>query len=119
MMGLNQELHTFRLVYLTSNTTILGELVAVNQFGILLKDPVTVNCNDDKVFFNLFFNGTSEDRTFPFTMNNVISFGKPSDTILQHYNDFIAKVVPEIKELNNQLANTEVVIKYNTHNTLH
>tara|TARA_R110002020_G_scaffold26411_1_gene85340 strand:- start:1132 stop:1494 length:363 start_codon:yes stop_codon:yes gene_type:complete len=120
MIDIDQETESYRLIYLSNSNTLLGQILSINQFGVLLKDPVTVICKDNKMFFNLLFHGMTDARAFPISTMHIIAFTNPSKTIIEHYNDFINKIVPETRKLNNKLsANSEVSINLNTVNTLH
>ena len=123
MIDIDEETEPYRLVYLSNNNTLLGQILSINQFGVLLKDPVTVICRDNKIFFNLLFHGMTDARSFPISTMHIIAFTNPSKTIIEHYNDFIKKVVPETiklnKTLSKELSNTEVSINFNNINTLH
>ena len=111
-----------RLVYLSNGTILMGEVLSLTQFGVLLKDPVSIISNDNKLFFTLLFNNMSDSRAFPISTTHILSFANPNSIIIDHYNDFIKKVVPENKKLNKSLANSannEMSMKYRSFTTVH
>jgi len=108
-----------RLVYLSNSTVLMGEILSLTQIGILLKDPVTIVSNNNKLFFTLLFNSMTDSRVFPISSTHIISFANPNDIIINHYNDFVKKVIPENKKLNRSLANNHMSTSNHDITTLH
>jgi len=122
MLNLDEETeYLHRLVYLSNGTILMGEVLSLTQFGVLLKDPVTIISNDNKLFFSLLFNNMTDSRAFPISTTHIMSFANPNSIIIDHYNDFVKKVVPENKKLNVSLAsaNNEMSMKYSSFTTVH
>ena len=123
MLNLDEETeYLHRLVYLSNGTILMGEVLSLTQFGVLLKDPVTIISNDNKLFFSLLFNNMTDSRAFPISTMHIMSFANPNSIIIDHYNDFVKKVVPENKKLNVSLANSannEMNIKHSPFTTVH
>jgi hypothetical protein len=123
MLNLDEETeYLHRLVYLSNGTILMGEVLSLTQFGVLLKDPVTIISNDNKLFFSLLFNNMTDSRAFPISTTHIMSFANPNSIIIDHYNDFVKKVVPENKKLNVSLANSannEMSMKYSSFTTVH
>ena len=116
---IDEESDIYRLIYLTNNTILLGKIVSMNHFGLLLKSPVTVHCNDNKVHFSLLFNSMTNDNALPINSTHMVSFANPSKVIIEHYNDFIDVVVPTIANRNQSLANNDMSITNYDTTTLH
>ena len=123
MLNLDEETeYLHRLVYLSNGTILMGEVLSLTQFGVLLKDPVSIISNDNKLFFSLLFNNMTDSRAFPISTMHIMSFANPNSIIIDHYNDFVKKVVPENKKLNVSLANSannEMNIKHSSFTTVH
>ena len=94
MLNLDEETeYLHRLVYLSNGTILMGEVLSLTQFGVLLKDPVSIISNDNKLFFSLLFNNMTDSRAFPISTTHIMSFANPNSIIIDHYNDFVKKVV--------------------------
>jgi hypothetical protein len=110
----DEEPETYRLVYLSNNTIILGQLASLNTFGVTLKSPVTVNCNDNKVHFSLLFNSMTDSENLPISSLHIVSFASPNKTIIDHYLDFIDVVVPTSRNQSTSTASNTVITRHSS-----
>ena len=100
MLNLDEETeYLHRLVYLSNGTILMGEVLSLTQFGVLLKDPVSIISNDNKLFFSLLFNNMSDSRAFPINTTHIMSFANPNSIIIDHRKPWPARQEKACKDI--------------------
>ena len=106
----------YRILKIISNEIVIGKTVGVSGSGIILRDPVTVECTEDNIFFNIYLNGLAKNRNFFFPSFHIIAISYVDQKIKDYYDDYIENALPEVENIkkNLKLANNDIKMNSDT-----
>jgi len=112
----------YRLLKITTGELVIGKIVGNGNSGsgIILKDPVTVECTEDNVFFNIYLNGLAKNRNFFFPALHIIAVSYVDQLIKDYYDNYLENTLLEIQNIKNKLklANNDIKMNSDT-DTIH
>ena len=87
--------NNYKIFRLIDGSFMMGKLVSKDSTGVVLNKPTFIKHNDEMIYFTEAFDGLSDSENHYFMFSNLLTSGKPMDSLLVLYRTYIGEISEE------------------------